>query len=109
MSLMTEYCTLHLRGERTGEDEYGEPIFSPPRDVDSPCWVEPAGTAEDMALANQLTFSYVAYLPLSTQVSAVDALTWDGIRFEVDGEPLKQPGGFIVEGFWRVQLKKVTG
>src|SRR5690625_7784457 len=109
MSLMTELCVLHLRGQKTGEDEYGEPIFSPPQDVESRCWVEPAGTAEDMSLANQLTFSYVAYLPLSTQVSAVDALTWDGIRFAVDGEPLKQPGGCIVECCWRVQLNKVPG
>lgn len=109
MSLMTEQCTLHLRGEKVGEDEYGEPIFSDPEDKASACWVEPAGTAEDLALANQLTFSYVGYLPLSTQVSAVDSLTWDGIRFEIDGEPLKQPGGFIVEGFWRVNLRKVTG
>lgn len=109
MSLMTETCTLHLRGEKSGEDEYGEPIYSPPEDVESACWVEPAGTSEDMALANQLTFSYVAYLPLTTQISAVDALTWDGVRFEVDGQPLKQAAGFIVEGFWRVNLKRVTG
>lgn len=109
MSLFTETCTLHLRGERTGEDEYGEPIFSPPEDVESSCWLEPAGSAEDMALANQLTFSYVAYLPLDTSISAVDSITWDGVRFEIDGEPLKQPGGFIVEGFWRVNLKNVRG
>lgn len=109
MSLFTEQCTLHLRGEQSGEDEYGEPIFSPPRDVDSPCWVEPAGSAEDMDLASQLMFSYVCYLPLETSVRAVDSITWDGTEFAIEGEPLKQPGGFVVDGFWRVNLKKVRG
>lgn len=109
MTLMTETCTLHLRGELVGYDEYREPIYSAAEDKVSKCWVEPAGSAEDLALGEQLSFTYVGYLPLSTKITAVDALTWDDTRFEVDGEPLKQPGGFIVEGFWRVHLKKVTG
>ena len=109
MTLMTEQCVLHLRGEKVGEDHYGEPVFSPPTDEVTACWVEPVSSSEDLSLANQVSFSYVAYLPLDVRVSAVDAVTWDGTRFEVDGEPLKQPGGFIVEGFWRVQLRKVEG
>ena len=44
---------------------------------------------------------------LEHDLTAVTHIKWQGELFRVEGEPLKQPGGFIVDGFQRVDVKKV--
>jgi hypothetical protein len=91
VSLLTERVTLHLRGQQTGEDPMGDPIYSPPTDVpDVPAWWEPAGSSEDLASAAQVTRSYWLYTE-DTRITAADAVTLHGpvdVRAESRGRQL---------------------
>jgi hypothetical protein len=39
--MLIHRCTLHITGEKTGDDDYGHPIYSNPEDIkDVPCRVD---------------------------------------------------------------------
>ena len=110
--LFTETVTLHLRGELTGTDRYGDPVYGPAQDVSSPAWWEPRVSSEDTAAAEQYVDGYWLYLPAGAPLSGADAVTLHGVqgmRMEVVGQPGYQPGGFIVESFVKVAVRRVTG
>lgn len=110
MNLFTEECTLRIRGHATDErNEYGNPIMAPGRDELSPCWYEPRGSTEDTSAKDQQIYGYWLYVPLWTPLAAVDAVALDGVTYKVIGEPARQPGGFIVQGYLKVALERVTG
>ncbi len=112
MSLFSSLVTLHLRGQKTGVDKYGDPVFGPPQDVDSPAWWEVSGSDEDIANAEQYTQRYNLLLPESAPVSGADAVTLRGVRdlrCELVGDPSYQPGGFVVDGYIRVVVERVSG
>lgn len=112
MSLFTEVAGLVLRGGPTGEfDEDGNPIYAPARTVESPAWWEPRESGEDVNAKDQITSGFWLYLPEHTDLTAVDAvkIPFDGPRYEVVGDPGRQPGGFIVEGFVKTAVELVKG
>lgn len=112
MSLFTETAGLKYPGEPTGEyDDYGNPIIGEPSTVASPAWWEPRSSGEATNAQQQVTSGYWLYLPEGTDLSAVDAveLPLGGLEYEVDGEPGSQPGGFIVDGYVRTAVRRVTG
>lgn len=109
MSLFTLTVTLRKRGEQTGEGQYGEPIYGPPIDTDTPAWWEPRSSDENVAAREQYTSGYWVYTPLSADVSGADVVVLDGVEFDVVGEPGRQPGGFIVEGHLKFAVERVTG
>lgn len=112
MNLMTETCTLVVRGAPTGDyDSYGNPVFGDPERVESPCWYEPRGSSEDTTAKDQQIYGYWVYLPLDAPLAAVDSVELSGLTdvFQVVGETAKQPGGFIVPGFQKAAVEKVSG
>lgn len=109
MSLLTETVVLRFRGEVVGVDEYGNDVFGPPRDTEWAGWVEPRASGEDTNAREQYVYGYWVFLPLEAPVSGADAVVWGGDEFRVVGEPGRQPGGFVVDGFLRVAVERVTG
>ena len=113
MSLFSHTCILRRRGEQTGTDRYGRPEYGPPTDVECPAWWEMSAESEDTDARNQYVSTYTLYLPLSGPIEGWDAVVLgtdpDGTEYEAVGRPGRQPGGFIVEGYYRVQLERVTG
>ncbi|WP_343317778.1 hypothetical protein AAFM46_10990 [Arthrobacter sp. TMP15] len=110
MDMFSEECILRVRGHATDErNEYGNPIIAPGHDEPSPCWYEPMGATEDMVAKGQQTSGYWLYLPLSAPIGAVDAVVLAGLAYQVIGEPARQPKGFIVQGYMKLQLQRVTG
>ena len=120
MDLMTEPVGLKRRGQPTGEyGEYGEPLYGPATTGLVYGWVEPRASGEDTNAREQQTYGYWVNLPLDTDVSGADALVLFGTpsgtevvggeEYHVVGEPGRQPGGFLVPGFIRVAVERVTG
>ncbi|WP_417220508.1 hypothetical protein [Arthrobacter sp.] len=111
MNLMTETCVLRFRGKPIpGEfDDYGNPVIGPPRDETWPCWYEPRGSTEDTSAKDQQIYGYWVYLPLSAPLKGADAVVVEGDEHQVVGEPGRQPGGFIVDGFQKAAIEKVGG
>lgn len=109
MQLMTETCELLLRGESTEYDEYGVPVPAEPRRESWACWYEPRGSSEAVVAQEQQIDGLWIYLPLDAPVGAADAVIVAGARYEVEGEPGRQPGGFITPGFVKAALGRVRG
>ena len=112
MSLFTETVTLHIPGEDTGErDDFGRPIISPPRDEESPAWYEERTSTEALDAREQRVWGYWLYLPLDAPLAAGVTVTLpvDGVEYRVVGEPGRQSGGFIVEGYIRAAIEKASG
>lgn len=107
---MTETVILRFAGSPTGEyDDYGNETTGPPRDESWPAWYEPRSSGEDTAARDQQIYGYWVNLPLNAPLSSADAVVIEGVEYQVVGEPGRQPGGFIVPGFIKAAVERVTG
>lgn len=122
MNLMTEPVGLKLRGEPVpGQfDDYGNPVRGPATVSVVYGWYEPRTSGEDTSAKDQQVFGYWLYLPLDAPLSGADAVVLFGTvdadgqlvggeEYQVVGEPGRQPGGFIVKGFIKAAVERVTG
>lgn len=110
--LFTETVTLHIPGGETGEyDDFGRPITSEPRDETWPAWYEERTSTEALDAREQRVWGYWLYLPLDAPLDdgVTVTLPIDGVTYRVVGEPGRQPGGFIVEGYIRAAIEKAAG
>lgn len=121
MNLMTEPVGLKLKGAPVpGEyDDYGNPVHAPGSIELVYGWYEPRGSGEDTAAKDQQIYGYWVSLPLDAPLTGADAVILfgteaDGVlvggeEYQVVGEPGRQPGGFIVPGFIKAAVERVTG
>lgn len=111
MSLFTTTATVVRRGERTGRDSHGNPIYGPDSRSTHPAWFEPATRAEDLQSGEQYVDGYTVYLPLGVDLSGADAVELPGLEgeFHLSGNPGLQPGGFVVEGYQQMLVERVRG
>lgn len=110
MSLMTETVTLRLRGAETGNyDDHGNPIYESPKDEDWAAWYEVRASTEHEDAREQQVWGFWLYMPLGAPLAGADSVLIEGVRYRVVGEPGRQPGGFIVEGYIRAAIEKITG
>lgn len=121
MNLMTEPVGLKLKGGPIpGEyDDYGNPIYGPGATEVVYGWYEPRSSGEDTAAKDQQVYGYWVNLPLNAPLSGADAVILFGAvkdgelvggeEYQVVGEPGRQPGGFIVPGFIKAAVERVTG
>lgn len=121
MNLMTEPVGLRLKGEPVpGEyDDYGNPVHGPGSTEVVYGWYEPRSSGEETAAKDQQVYGYWVNLPLEAPLSGADAVVLfgsvvdgqlvGGEEYQVVGEPGRQPGGFIVPGFIKAAVERVTG
>lgn len=107
--LMTETVTLRRVSSTTDYDDYGNPIPGASVETPSPAWVEPLSSREANDRQIQQTYGYVMYLPLGADITGADVIVYNGVDYDVVGEPQHQPGGFIVDGYQRVIVERVSG
>lgn len=109
MSLFTETVTIVARSdEPTGQDDYGNDVYGEV-ETTSPAWLQQVNGTESTDAREQSVANMLLFLPLGPSLEAVDRIEWAGKRWEVYGEPGRQPGGFIVDGYQVVAIRKVTG
>jgi hypothetical protein len=122
MNLMTEPVGLRLRGAPlAGQfDDYGNQLYGPDTVVVHYGWYEPRASGEDTAAKDQQVYGYWVNLSLDAPLSGADAVVLFGTvgadgqlvggeDYKVVGEPGRQPGGFIVPGFIKAAVERVTG
>lgn len=107
MALFTETVTLRTR-TKTGKDALGNAIYEW-AEVDSPAWVETRQGTETTDARESSTANSWVFLPDGAPVKAVSQVRWRGELWDVDGEPGIQPGGFVVEGYVQIAIKRVSG
>lgn len=122
MNLMTEPVGLRLRGAPVeGEfDDYGNQVFGPDTVAVYFGWYEPKSSGENMSAQEQQIYGYWVSLPLDAPLSGADAVVLFGALndagelvggedYQVTGQPGSQPGGFLVPGFIKAAVDRVTG
>jgi hypothetical protein len=122
MNLMTEPVGLKLRGEPVAGqfDDYGNQVYGPGSVAVHYGWYEPRSSGEDTAAKDQQISGYWVNLPLDAPLEGADAVVLFGTvapdgqlvggdDYQVVGQPGRQPGGFIVPGFIKAAVERVTG
>ena len=104
--MLLEAVTL-VRPGGGGFDEMGNPVAGAPVEETVSAWVEPLSTVSRWDRQSQVEYGYRVQFGLEHDLSDVTHIKWGGELFRVEGEPLKQPAGFIVDGFQRVDVKRV--
>lgn len=106
-SLFTETVALENR-QVVGRDDYGNDVYEWVETA-SPAWLQQSNGQESTDAREQSVANMLLFLPLGAEISATSRVRWGGARWEVFGDPGRQPGGFIVAGYQVVAIKKVTG
>lgn len=106
-ALFSEVVGLRSR-QKTGTDDLNNDAYDW-AEVDSPAWVELGQGSEQTDRRETSDATSTVYLPLEADVSAVSEVRWNGVIWQVAGEPGVQPGGFMVDGYKQIGIKKVTG
>lgn len=122
MNLMTEPIGLKLRGAPVpgGFDDYGNQVYGPATVAVHYGWYEPRQSGEDTSAKDQQIDGYWVNLPMAAPLSGADGVVLFGVLdgdgqlvggedYQVVGKPGRQPGGFIVPGYIRAAVEKVTG
>jgi hypothetical protein len=111
--LFSQTATFISRGALEGEDDMGEPIYSPEVGVDVPAWYEPVESVEDNRAAQQVITGYNLFVPnwVRDEFGAADKvlLDFDPTEYEVVGDIGYTPDGFITEGYCLAKIEKVKG
>jgi hypothetical protein len=106
-ALFTETVTLRTR-KKVGRDALNVDLYEWV-DTPSPAWVEIGQGTENTDHRESSEATSTVYLPLEAPVAAVSELTWNGQKWQVVGDPGVQPGGFVVDGYQKLGIKRVTG
>lgn len=106
MSLFTE--TVDVGNPTvTGQDDYGNDVIALVW-LPSPAWLEQTNSTENRDRQEQTTANMRLFVPLDTVINYTSKVRWGGFDdWSVNGEPGRQPGGFIVEGYQVAMLTRV--
>ena len=109
MSLFSEMVELVKRPEVVGHDSVNDPIYGEPKPVQAAGWVDKAVNGEILDRRETLTEAFTLYLDGLVDLAGVDTIRYrDGV-YQIEGEPARQAGGFIVGAYTVVPLSKVEG
>lgn len=100
-----------LKRQKTGTDGYGNDVYETvPVGEPLKGAFAPGGSAEYTSGMAQVVTQPTLYLAEVLDVTAIDALSIDGVVFEADGDPLVWRNPFTGwTGGTQIPLRKVTG
>jgi hypothetical protein len=71
----------------SGQDDYGNDVYSYTPQQVSNCSVQQASTRENLQFTDQVTTGIIVFVPYGTQVGYLDAVVVNGVTYEVTGNP----------------------
>lgn len=75
------------RGEQTGTDSRGNPIYGPDEEVVFYGELRPLQGSETVAGRDEVTSRFRLFIPRSITITAFDKITIDGRGYNVEGDP----------------------
>lgn len=76
-----------LKRVLAGHDSYGNDVYTNFSSDIAGCAVQPATSTENVQFTDQVNTGITVFLPYGTDVSYLDALIIDGVKYEVQGTP----------------------
>lgn len=109
-----QQVTLARRSPKDGPakyDDYGNVQYQVSTKILRGCAVWPVSNTEaDTAGQFERTTSFYSLtVPLAEPVGSVDYVLWNGLRFEVSGEPARYVSPHTGNGYQLVNLRRVEG
>jgi hypothetical protein len=74
-----------LKRAVSGQDEYGNDTYTETPVTIQQCVFQPAGSTENLIFADQVSTTDTIFMPGGTDVSALDAIQYNGDTYEVTG------------------------
>jgi len=71
----------------SGQDSYGNDTYTETKTDIYPCVVQTSGSVETVQFTDQVSDSLTMFLPYGTDITAIDAVEYLGIRYEMQGDP----------------------
>jgi len=94
----------------SGQDSYGNDVYAETPRVIGNCVFQPAGSTENLAFTDQVNTSDVIFMPFGTPVGPLDAIEYQGVRYEVVGEVSSWVSPFSGRTSpIRINVSKITG
>jgi hypothetical protein len=72
----------------SGQDDYNNDVYAETSVDIFPCVVQPAGTTEAVQWTDQVSTDLAIFMPYGTDIEAVDAVLYNGLRYEVQGKTI---------------------
>lgn len=85
-TLISRKCTLLVRSDSASRDDYGNKVVTTTTTA-GVCEMQPMSSDEADSSEEISRNDYVAYFPAGTDLSTADAVTVDGITYELVGTP----------------------
>lgn len=76
-----------LRRVLAEPDQYGNDTYTDAAVQVSGCVVQPAGSNEQTQFTDQISTDITVFMPYGTDVSPLDALVINGVKYEIQGIP----------------------
>jgi hypothetical protein len=70
-----------------GQDSFGNDAYRDETETVAGSVAAPGGSSEDTQFTEQVSTSMTFYLPYGTPVGPLDAIIYNGTKYEVQGEP----------------------
>jgi hypothetical protein len=92
------------------QDAYGNDVYTEKNIQVSNCVFQPGGSSENTSFADQSNTSDTIYVPYGTDVTYLDAIIYNGIKFEITGVPNQWVSPFSGRvSPIRVEVSKIEG
>ncbi|MCW2901912.1 MAG: hypothetical protein JWO67_4177 [Streptosporangiaceae bacterium] len=98
-----------VKRSKSGTDSFGNDVFAVTTSTVLGAFA-PGGSTEQVQGQDTVTTQPTVFLPVGTNLAAVDAVQVAGLTFEVDGDPNTWISPLTGNGFGlEVKLRRVTG
>ena len=94
----------------TGQDEYGNDVFSTVSEVVQGCAISPGPTSEDFGATLEVFSTATLHVPAGTNIGFPDQVAFGGAIYQVDGTPIGWVSPFTGTGSMiEVKVRLVSG
>jgi hypothetical protein len=95
----------------SGQDEYGNDVYSETTEDVTAVVVQPSGSTENVQFTDQVSIGMVFYFPYGTDIEPTDAIQFAGDEYEVEGNPQEWPPSPFSGNVSPIEVRanKITG
>ena len=100
-----------VRRTVTGQDEYGNDVYTETTEDVTLVVVQPSGSTENIQFTDQVSIGMVFYFPYGTVINPTDAISFAGDKYEVEGNPQAWPPSPFSGNFSPIEVRAtlITG
>jgi hypothetical protein len=76
-----------VRRSVSGQDEFGNDVYTETTEDVQPCSIQQGSSRENLSFTDQVITGVIVFIPYGTDLTYLDAIIYNGVKFEVAGDP----------------------